>query len=273
MTIADGMGLGSFCMQMMSVICLGVGDGTPNADRNCSAYLYHLNGNRILIDCGEPLTRSLKASGQKLGSIDRVLLSHYHFDHIGGFFMFIQGSWLEGREKALPVHLPALGIQPIRQMLQAACLFEEVLPFPIRYEPILAGEPIQLPNLRITPFLTSHLDHFKKLYGAIYPGHFEAFGFLLETKDRRICHTADLGSPRDLDVALERPLDLLVCEVAHFQPEELFARLSRAKIRKVVLTHLGKPYWERLDELRALAEKQLGGIPFVLARDLDIIPL
>lgn len=157
-------------MQTMSVTCLGVGDGTPNGDRNCSAYLYDLDGERLLIDCGEPLTRSLKASGQSFDSIDRVLLSHYHFDHVGGFFMFIQGSWLEGRKRPLPVHLPAVGIEPVRQMLQAACLFEEVLPFRIQFKPIVPRRPIRLSKTRITPFLTSHLDHFRKEYEARYPG-------------------------------------------------------------------------------------------------------
>jgi ribonuclease BN (tRNA processing enzyme) len=50
--------------------------------------------------------------------------------------------------------------------------------------------------------------------------------------------SGDLGSPRDLEPALTESVDLLVCELAHFQPEILFAQLQGTPVKHLVLTHL-----------------------------------
>ena len=60
-------------------------------------------------------------------------------DHIGGFLMLVQSFWLEKRRKDLRVHLPADGIEPLRAMLRAAYLFDEILPFRLIFEPLRCG--------------------------------------------------------------------------------------------------------------------------------------
>src|SRR5262245_16927597 len=117
-------------MDSFVLTCLGVGDGMANADRNHSAYLYQFGETTLLLDCGESVSRSYRAAGFSIEAIDRLLLSHLHSDHFGGLFMLLQGLWLEQRRKALPIHMPADGIKPIRQMLDMANLVPELLSFP-----------------------------------------------------------------------------------------------------------------------------------------------
>ena len=50
-------------MSTVELKCFGVGDGQACADRNHSAYLYTASGTALLVDCGEPVSRSFKASG------------------------------------------------------------------------------------------------------------------------------------------------------------------------------------------------------------------
>lgn len=258
-------------MRNLTVKCFGVGDGAACADRNHSSFLYDFGDASLLIDCGEPLSRSYKASGLSYEKVDRLLLSHLHFDHLGGFFMFLQGVWLEKRLKKLPVHLPANGIEPVRRLLNAACLFDELLSFPLEYQALRNGQPIRQESVVITPFLTSHLDGFKKSFEAKYPGNFESYCFLLEGHGLRAGHSADIGRPEDLDPLLERPLDLLVVELAHYKPETLFAYLQGHAIRKIVFTHVGRAYWEDLPALRKLAATMLPDRDFIFVHDLDEI--
>src|SRR5262245_53277717 len=126
-------------MSACSVKCFGVGDGVPNPDRNHSSYLYTFGDASVLIDCGEPLSRSLKASGVSYVAIDRVVISHLHSDHFAGFFMLLQSFWLEQRRKDLVVQMPEDAIAPFQHMLRSAYLFEELLPFRMRLEPLRAG--------------------------------------------------------------------------------------------------------------------------------------
>lgn len=254
-------------MHACSLTCLGVGDGWPCADRNHSSYLYRLGKATLLVDCGEAVTRNYAAAGLDYNLIDRVFLSHLHCDHIGGFFMFMQGLWLHQREKDLPVHLPGYGIAPIRNLLDAAMIFDELLAFRLQFQPLETGRTITTRGVRVTPFPTTHLESLRLRYQEKYPHTFEAFSFLLETSRVRIGHSADLGAPEDLEPLLQKPLDLLVCELAHFKPKDLFRYLQGRAIKQIVFIHLTQQFWDARREIRVLGEKMLGGIPFEFAAD------
>ena len=128
-------------MRRFTLKCLGVGDGWPCPDRNHSAFLYRFDNEAVLIDCGEPVAGSYKASKLNYNLIDAIFLSHLHSDHSGGFFMLMQGFWLERRRKALPVYLPPTGIQPLRAWLNAALMFDRLLPFKLRLRASMRKSP------------------------------------------------------------------------------------------------------------------------------------
>ena len=258
-------------MHAFSLKCFGVGDGTASLGRNHSAYLYTFGKTTLLVDCGEPISRSFNTSGLEYDLIDRIFISHLHADHIGGLFMLLQGFWLERRRKDLLIHLPKDGIQPVRQMLRAAFLFDEVLQFRLIFSPLTNGEPVIDEHVRVTAYPTTHLDGLRRRFQATHPGDYAAHCFLLESDQCRVGHSADLGTPKDLEPLLANPLDLLVCEVAHFKPEELFTYLQGRSIKQIAFTHVARYYWEHLEEIRHLAARMLPGVRFSFPADLDVI--
>lgn len=260
-------------MDSFTLQCFGVGDGMACADRNHSSYLYRMGGVSFLIDCGEPVSRNFQAQQLDWNCVDRIFLSHLHSDHVGGFFMLMQGFWLGQRTKSLPVHVPKDAITPLRQMLQAAYLFDELFKFELVMEPLEAGQIVSEKGVRITPFRTSHLDSLKKTFQAKYPGDYAAYSFLIEADGKRIVHSADLGSVEDLDPLLAKPVDLLVCELSHFSPRTLFNYLKGRSIGRVIFTHLGRVYWENLEETKRMAQEVLSGAKFSFARDLDVFEI
>lgn len=206
--------------------------------------------------------------GLDYDTIDRILLSHLHCDHVGGLFMLLQGFWLEQRQKDLTIHLPASGIAPIRQMLEAACIFEELLPFRLHFEPLQRGQAVTVGDVRVTPHPTTHLDSLRDAYSHKYGrDSFVAHCFLLEAGGLRLGHSADIGAAEDLEPLLAEPLDLLVCELAHCRPEDLLALLRGRPIKRIVFVHLARRYWENLGKIRAQIKRELGGIPFAFAHD------
>jgi ribonuclease BN (tRNA processing enzyme) len=225
------------------------------------------------VDCGEQLSRNYKASGLSYDAFDRIFISHLHSDHTGGFFMFMQGLWLERRTKALPVHMPMDGIKPFQQMLRAGVIFPELLQFKLSFEALRLHKPVQTGNVRVTPFRSSHLDQLRLAFQKKYPQKFQAFCFLMESGRLRVGHSADIGRPEDLEPLLQKPLDLLVCELAHFSPEALFRYLHGRAIKRIVFVHVARPHWANLEKTRQLAKQMLGGIPLTFARDNDEITL
>ncbi len=254
-------------MGKFSLTCFGVGDGWPCAGRNHSAFLYRLGRTSLLVDCGDGFSRPFKATGLSYDTIDRIVISHLHADHFAGLFMLMQGCWLEGRKKDLSVHLPADGVKPLGQMLNAAMLFPELLKFRLHLHALSAGRAVREGGVRVTPFPTSHLDRLKKSFHKKHPLRFDAYCFLIESGKLRIGHSGDIGSPEDLEPLLQRPLDLLVCELAHFRAETLFRYLAGRDVKRVVFVHLGRHYWENLKATRVLAAKMLPDVRFSFASD------
>jgi len=256
-----------------NVRCLGVGDGWPSADRRHSSFLYRLGKNTILIDCGDGASSGYKSTHLPCDLVDRIFISHLHSDHSAGFFILMQGFWLEQRKKELRVSLPADGIKPVSQMLEASYIYPELLPFQLRLEALHAAKPVAVGDARVTAFRTSHLDRLRKSFKKKYPQTFDAFSFLIEASGLRIGHSADLGRVEDLGPLVRQPLDLLVCELAHFRAEDLFTYLNGRNIKRVIFTHVARPYWQDLKNTRQLAAKMLTRIPFAFARDNDEFPL
>lgn len=246
-------------MEKPNLICFGSGDGWPQAYRNHSSFLYGLGDATVLADCGEPVSSSYKASGLGYDVVDRILISHLHFDHVGGFFMLIQGFWLEGRRRPLEVFMPAEGIPLVKALLRAGCIFDELLPFRLEFHPLVHGESRRIGDsgVSVTAFYNTHLATLKESFQRAYPQAFESFSFLIESERLRIAHSADLGAPEDLAPLLEGGVDLLVCELAHFAVEDLFRFLRGKRVGRVLFVHLNRENRRRMEALQAMASEML----------------
>jgi hypothetical protein len=126
---------------------------------------------------------------------------------------------------------------------------------------------VQVGKARVTAYLTTHLNNLRSRYQQQYRQKFEAYCFLLEDEHVRFGHSADIGAVEDLKPLLHQPLDVLVCELAHIDPAELFDFLKDKPIRRAVFVHLTNSQWHELDELRSLANATLPELSITFASD------
>jgi len=231
-----------------SLTFLGTSDGTPSPDRHHASLLLRLGGQTILIDCGEPCSHELKHMGVDFNSLDAIVITHTHSDHIGGLPMLIQSLWLEQRSRPLSVYLPAGAIQPLRDWLHACYLFEQQLGFALTWLPLASGK---IGDVQMRPYRSSHLDSTQAHFATLYPKvAFEAFVVVFEAGNLRVAYSGDIGDPSDLEPLF--PLDLLVVELAHFHPQKLADFLKGKPVKRLALTHLSRQARARLPEVQAL---------------------
>jgi hypothetical protein len=147
----------------------------------------------------------------------------------------------------------------MRDWLDACYLFEPLLGFPVKWVALDRHPVLRCGSIQLRAFRTTHLDGLRKQFGATYPTvRFNAFSILATGGGKRLGYSADLGKPQDLVPLCQKPLDVLAVELAHFHPRALFEFLQPRDVRRVVVTHMGRPVRARLAEVKALARKALG---------------
>ncbi len=255
-----------------SVTFLGTSDGLPSPDRRHASLLVKFASRTILMDCGEPCGHTLKRMGADFDAIDMVVISHTHSDHIGGFPMLLQSMWLEKRRRPLTVWMPGHAIRLVREWLDACYLFEPLLGFPVKWVAIDKQPALRCGSVQMRAFRTTHLDGLRKQFGPSHPAvQFNAFSLLATGGGKRLAYSADMGAPQDLQPLCTKPLDLLVVELAHFQPRALFEFLKPRDVRQVAVTHMGRAVRARLAEVKALAWKGLGQRKTRFVSDGDVV--
>jgi len=74
----------------MEITFLGTSCMVPTKDRNAQAIFLKYKNEGILIDCGEGTQRQMNIAGIKRTSITKILISHWHGDHVSGLMGLIQ---------------------------------------------------------------------------------------------------------------------------------------------------------------------------------------
>lgn len=74
----------------MEVVFLGTSSMVPTKERNQSAVFISCKNEGILVDCGEGTQRQFKITGIPLTKVTKVLISHWHGDHVLGLPGLIQ---------------------------------------------------------------------------------------------------------------------------------------------------------------------------------------
>lgn len=90
----------------MELTFLGTSSMSPTKDRNHSAIFLKYKNQGILIDCGEGTQRQMKISGIKIPDITKILITHWHGDHVLGIPGLIQTRSMSDTQNPLDIYGP-----------------------------------------------------------------------------------------------------------------------------------------------------------------------
>ncbi len=152
----------------MHILFLGTSSMVPTKDRNQSGVLISYGSEGILVDCGEGMQRQLKIAGVKLTKITKILISHWHGDHVLGLPGLIQSMSAAGYEKTLVIYGP-VGTKKFMKNMFEVFLFDRRINFKVcevKRGKFFVGDNIVLE--------AEPLDH-----------NIETFGYNIIEKDKR----------------------------------------------------------------------------------------
>jgi ribonuclease Z len=110
----------------MEIIFLGTSEATPTAKKGQTAILLKHGPENILIDCGEGTQRQFKIAGLNICKITRILLTHWHGDHVLGLPGLLQTLALSNYPKTLHIYGPR-GTARYMDMFMKMFIFRDAL--------------------------------------------------------------------------------------------------------------------------------------------------
>ncbi len=122
---------------MIDVCLLGTGGMMPLPRRFLTALLVRVEGSIVLIDCGEATQVAIHLSGFSPASIDHILITHFHGDHVSGLPGLLLS--IANNHRTEPLHI--WGGQGLSKIVKGLTVICEKLPFPLVIHELPFDEP------------------------------------------------------------------------------------------------------------------------------------
>lgn len=116
---------------MIKITFLGTSDAVPSEKRNHTSILLNYNGENILVDCGEGTQRQMRIAEMNPCKLTRVLITHWHGDHVLGLSGLLQTLALSGYNKTLFIYGPKGSKEFIKSIFKTFA-FKEKLKFEVK---------------------------------------------------------------------------------------------------------------------------------------------
>ena len=156
---------------MFTLTFLGTSASVPSVERNHPGLLVEAGSHRILVDCGEGTQRQLLRSGAGFRRIDRILLTHGHFDHVLGIPGLFSTLRLRRSDEPMTIHASRGTLDIVVRML-AGLWGDGRSPIPVELLPLSTGAVLDAGDFTIGCFPVRHRET-------------DSFGFSFESPARR----------------------------------------------------------------------------------------
>lgn len=90
----------------MQLTLLGTGCPVASTTRYGPSQIIRDGETTVLVDCGSGVTQRLISAGSAGRSVDALLLTHLHSDHVVDLFQLVVSSWHQGRDRPQRVFGP-----------------------------------------------------------------------------------------------------------------------------------------------------------------------
>ncbi|MFD1330676.1 MBL fold metallo-hydrolase [Methylopila musalis] len=252
---------------MTKVLVLGSGAALPAKGRFNTTLAFLKGARTLLLDCAQPASELLFHHGVDTASVDTVVLTHLHADHVTsiGQLAHIKHHYIDpiyaralltrtdptyrsqirhpaaedydNIQNVLRIYVPAGVEKVIRDYLAVLYLRPEVfVNFSIEVLPFGEGVFHDDPDFTLTAIPNNHIrEYYPELEGT--DAVRDSYSILVESDGRKTLYSSDLAAIEEIEPHAGAA-DLVFIEGAHFPAEQLLAFVKRAGLKRVAVHHI-----------------------------------
>lgn len=226
----------------IKITFLGTAASIPSENRNPTSILLNYNDENILIDCGEGTQRQIRKAKLNICGISKILITHWHGDHILGLPGLFQTLALSGYNREMLIFgpnktkefmknfiktfVPVLKFKADVKEISSSGIFFENKDFYLSSESMKHGIPTNAYNFVIKDKIRidknklkksklsrgKHLSELQKGKDIIYEGKkYKAKDFTYIEKGKKISIVLDTLNNDKIEKFV-KDADLLICE-------------------------------------------------------------
>jgi ribonuclease Z len=296
---------------MTELVFLGTSDAIPSKERNHTSILLSYKNENILVDCGEGTQRQLRIAGINPCKITRLLITHWHGDHVLGIPGLLQTLSFNDYNKTFFIYGPRGTKEFVNQILKTFAFqqnfkievqevsgkFFETEEFYLEAEKMTHGVPCNAYNfvkkslLRIdkkklekTKISGPVIAKLKEGKNITFNGKkFLAKNLTYKEEGKKISFVFDT-SFNDKIIPFVKNSDLLICESTfgdelkdkaneykHLNASKSAEIAKKSNSKKLILTHISQRYSKNPKDILNSAKKVFKNA--TLAKDFDLVEI
>jgi ribonuclease Z len=248
---------------MARLIILGSAAALPDASRDNTYMVVEGRESSILLDCAGSPVHKLQRVGVNLDTLDSLIVTHHHPDHVYGVPVLLLGLWLYGRQELFHIFGPPRSVAVLASIMETLKWRDWPCTLPVAFREVEMREGyrvIESPEFEIT---TAPVEHSVPTI---------AVRVASKQTGRAIVYSSDT-EPCETLARLAQGADILLHEstgdsAGHSTPAQAGAMARRCGVGKLVLIHFTAPASE-LEGLRQAAEAEFDG-PVELGEDFAV---
>lgn len=253
----------------MKLTVLGTGTWQPHTELASAGYVVETESTTLKLDFGRANLLRMAQAGIDWRTIDALLISHRHPDHIADLMQYFQAYGLEHDAAFSPnsdiKQIGILGPKDFKRFFQQFRMVVDTHWSHIPEVVEMYDQAVQIGDCRITSAVMEHSA--------------PSVAYRIEADGKTLVYTGDTGYTENL-VELAQDASVLLAECnwengqeqeGHLAPSQIAEIANKARVRTVVLTHYPAGEEERQKRVEQLKHDFKGRV--IAAEDLQVIEI
>lgn len=230
----------------MKIQFIGTGSGKTSLKRFHSSILVNQKNFNLLVDAGDGISKALISQGIDVNTINAIIITHFHSDHVNGLTSLLTQMKLSGRKSKLKIYVYKTQKKDLQNFIEFGYIFIDSLDFKIEFEELNYKQKIFTGDtIGFTVYQNQHITNKYKVDAKF---KFISLSLVLEIDKNKVLYSSDISGIHDLEKFYNESFSHMILETSHLKINDIKKAVSELDAKFVYLTHIDDDNEEALNK-------------------------